>query len=493
MNTAIYLRKSRAEERNDTVEETLRVHKKILLDYAKKQQLSILQIYEEVISGESLFARPQMLQLLQDVEEGRYDAVLCMDIDRLGRGGMKDQGIILDTFKDARTLIITPDKTYDLNDETDEELTEFKTFISRRELKIINKRLRRGMLNSIKEGGYLSNPPYGYRRAYKGKTPSLEIVEEEARFVRLIFDMYLEGYGSTIIADTVNSMGAKPRRSDRFGRTSIVKILRDIAYTGMVRWNQKKCLKKGVKGNKVFKTIENPESEWITVPGKHDPIIEQEKFDTAQQILKTRAVSPKKTRELSNPMAGLVYCQQCGSLMQQGISKGIPYYHCPKKGCSAGAKMAYVEEALMDGLQRELEHIAYQCQDINTPAITAARESLIAVESELKKAERQREKLFDLFESDVYDLPTFQARMAALTEKTAHLHQARESLNSDLHRLSGAENQRRMERIRNAIELYHSATIAGKNLILKGVIAQVFYSKPKKTKPKDFTLKIVVK
>lgn len=493
MNTAIYLRKSRAEEHNDTIEETLRVHKKILMDYAKKEHLVIRKIYEEVVSGESLFSRPQMLQLLQDVEEGRYDAVLCMDIDRLGRGGMKDQGIILDTFKEARTLIITPDKTYDLNDETDEELTEFKTFISRRELKIINKRLRRGMLNTIKEGGYLSNPPYGYRRAYKGKIPSLEIVEEEARFVRLIFDMYLEGYGSTIIADTVNSMGAKPRRSDRFGRTSIVKILRDIAYTGMVRWNQNKCLKKGVKGNKVFKTIENPESEWITVPGKHDPIIDKDKFDAAQQMLKTRAVSPKKTRELSNPMAGLVYCQQCGSLMQQGISKGIPYYHCPKKGCSAGAKLAYVEEALMDGLQRELEHIAYQCQDVSAPAVAAARENLIAVESELKKAERQREKLFDLFENDVYDLSTFQTRMAALTEKIAHLHQAQESLNSDLHRLSGAENQQRMERIRNAIELYHSATTAGKNLILKGVIAQVFYSKPKKTKPKDFTLKIVVK
>lgn len=493
MNTAIYLRKSRAEERNDTVEETLRVHKKILLDYAKKQRLSILQVYEEIISGESLFARPQMLRLLQDVEDGRYDAVLCMDIDRLGRGGMKDQGIILDTFKDAHTLIITPDKTYDLNDETDEELTEFKTFISRRELKIINKRLRRGMINCIKEGGYLSNPPYGYRRVYKDKTPSLEIVEEEARFVRLIFDMYLDGYGSTIIADTVNSMGAKPRRSDRFGRTSIVKILRDIAYTGMVRWNQKKCIKKGVKGNKVFKTIANPESEWITVPGKHDPIIDKDKFDMAQQILKTRAVPPKKTRELSNPMAGLVYCQQCGSLMQQGISKGIPYYHCPKKGCSAGAKLSYVEEALMDGLKRELEHIAYQCQDISVPAVNAVRENLIAVESELKKAERQREKLFDLFENDIYDLSTFQTRMAALTEKTERLHQAQEDLNDNLNNLSGAENQRRMEQIRNAIELYHSATIAGKNLILKGVISKVFYSKPKKSKPKDFTLKIVVK
>ena len=147
----------------------------------------------------------------------------------------------------------------------------------------------------------------------------------------------------------------------------------------------------------------------------------------------------------------------------------------------------------MDGLKRELEHIAYQCQDISAPAVNAVRENLIAVESELKKTERQREKLFDLFENDVYDLSTFQTRMAALTEKTERLNQAREDLNDNLHRLSGAENQRRMEQIRNAIELYNSATIAGKNLILKGVISKVFYSKPKISKPKDFTLKIVVK
>ena len=52
-----------------------------------------------------------MLRLLQDVEEGRYDCVLCMDLDRLSRGRMRDQGIILDTFKDSETLIVTPERS----------------------------------------------------------------------------------------------------------------------------------------------------------------------------------------------------------------------------------------------------------------------------------------------------------------------------------------------------------------------------------------------
>ena len=74
----------------------------------------ILEEYPEVVSGESLYTRPQMLRLLQDVEEGKYDAVLCMDLDRLSRGRMKDQGIVLDAFRESGTLIITPEKIYNL-------------------------------------------------------------------------------------------------------------------------------------------------------------------------------------------------------------------------------------------------------------------------------------------------------------------------------------------------------------------------------------------
>ena len=109
LDAAVYLRKSRMEEGLAT-DEVLAKHQKTLYDYAASHGIHILEEYPEVVSGESLYARPQMLRLLQDVEDGKYDAVLCMDLDRRSRGRMKDQGIILDAFRDSNTLIITPEK-----------------------------------------------------------------------------------------------------------------------------------------------------------------------------------------------------------------------------------------------------------------------------------------------------------------------------------------------------------------------------------------------
>ena len=215
MLTAVYLRKSRAEELSDTVGETLSRHKETLLAFAKKNGLTVSEIYEEVISGESLFARPQMLRLLKGVEQNQYDAVLCMDIDRLGRGTMSDQGMILETLKAAGTRIITPRKTYDLNNDMDETYSEFESFMARQELKTIKRRLQRGLKKTISDGGYVANAPFGYEKAVIDKLPTLAVVEEEARFVRMMFDLYADkGMGCQAIADTINSYGIKPRRGD---------------------------------------------------------------------------------------------------------------------------------------------------------------------------------------------------------------------------------------------------------------------------------------
>ena len=130
MDAAEYLRKSRMEEGMDT-EEVLSKHRSALAKFAAEHDIHIIETFKEVVSGESLYARPEMLRLLQDVEEGRFDAVLVMDLDRLSRGRMKDQGIILDAFRDSGTLVVTPEKTYDLSDDLDDEMAESKTFMSR--------------------------------------------------------------------------------------------------------------------------------------------------------------------------------------------------------------------------------------------------------------------------------------------------------------------------------------------------------------------------
>ena len=87
MDAAQYLRKSRMEEGMDT-QEVLAKHRKALAEYAATHGVHIIETYYEVVSGESLYARPEMLRLLEDVEEGKYDAVLVMDLDRLSRGRM---------------------------------------------------------------------------------------------------------------------------------------------------------------------------------------------------------------------------------------------------------------------------------------------------------------------------------------------------------------------------------------------------------------------
>ena len=67
---------------------------------------------------------------------------------------------------------------------------------------MITKRLHRGILQTVKEGGHVSSIPYGYARDHIGKRPTLRIVEEEAFFVRMIYDLYVnQGIGCHAIAD----------------------------------------------------------------------------------------------------------------------------------------------------------------------------------------------------------------------------------------------------------------------------------------------------
>jgi site-specific DNA recombinase len=93
---AVYLRKSRAdiEEEKKGEGETLTKHRKALFKFAQQQNLNVIEVYSEVKSAEKLIHRPEMQRLMDDVENSKYDAVLVMDIDRLVRGNMQEQGLI---------------------------------------------------------------------------------------------------------------------------------------------------------------------------------------------------------------------------------------------------------------------------------------------------------------------------------------------------------------------------------------------------------------
>jgi len=154
---AIYLRKSREDIESEKYGEgeTLARHEKILTTLAKKRNLPIGKIYREVVSGETISERNEMQKLLKDVENEKWTGVLVVEVERLARGDTADQGRVAKAFKYAHTKIITPVKTYDPDNEFDEEYFEFGLFMSRREYKTINRRLQRGREISCQEGKFV--------------------------------------------------------------------------------------------------------------------------------------------------------------------------------------------------------------------------------------------------------------------------------------------------------------------------------------------------
>lgn len=123
----MYLRKSRAdieaEARGEG--ETLARHQAILIELAKRQGLNIVKAFKEIVSGDSIAARPQMQNMLAEITEKKYAGVLVVEVERLARGDTIDQGVVAQAFKQSDTKIITPIKTYDPSNEYDEEYFEF--------------------------------------------------------------------------------------------------------------------------------------------------------------------------------------------------------------------------------------------------------------------------------------------------------------------------------------------------------------------------------
>ena len=492
-NIAIYLRKSRADDADEPVEQTLERHYKTLLEFAEKNTFKIPpeNVYKEVVSGDALYARPEMLRLLKDVEEEKYDAVLCMDIDRLGRGSMAEQGVILEAFKTSGTKIMTPAKTVDLDNDADEDYTEFKTFLSRQELKMIKRRLKAGTQRTLRDGGYIANAPYGYEKTIINKKPTLKIVEEEAKIVRLMYQMYVEeGVGCQIIAETVNAMGAKPRRSERFGRTSVMKILKNNVYIGKIIWNQKSRMR---KSNGRVITVANPKDKWMITQGIHTPIIEEELFHKAQEIFEKRYHPPSYTGRVENPLAGLIYCKNCGSLMQRQLMNrsSQSYLLCSKKGCVVSSQLQLVEQAIVKELKEQCKALILR-QMPQQQTKHPYEETVSSIQQEIQATNKQLHAACDLLERGTYTTELFLKREASIKEKLAQLYHSQEEFRQRFPapKLNTAEMS---IRIQNAMLLYDSMDAQSRNRLLKSLIDRAVYYKKRGSKPAQFQIELFLK
>lgn len=472
----MYLRKSRADAEAEArgEGETLARHEHTLQELAKHRHLPIVKVYREIVSGDSIAARPQMQQLLQDLSNNMYDGVLVMEVERLARGNTIDQGIVAQAFKESDTKIITPVKTYDPNNEFDEEYFEFSLFMSRREYKTIKRRMQAGRVASIKEGNYIgTNPPYGYRKISPApKVRTLKIVEEEATIIRMIFDMYLkDGVGAKAIATKLNALQIPPQKSERWEAVSIRKILRNPIYAGKIQWHTKR------DGD-------------IIADGLHQPIISYDTFCMAQQQLKEKSIPQVQVgTELKNYYHGILFCANCGHQMQRRPAKNRNgYMLCLRNECRGKvscAPMETVDDAIMSAIRiriQEMQVLVNQPENNHqTNEIQQNNEKKKQIESALNKLKRQKDKLYTLLETDVYTTEVFIERLKIVEKQEKEL---KAELEKVFEKVEKEHDIRTPDAaivfLQDVIEKFPTATPKEKNELLKGVIKRIGYRKTEK-------------
>ena len=457
---ALYLRKSREEE-NETKEETLARHEKMLYDYCKRNSLHIVAVYKEVVSGENIANRPEMQRLLEDVDAGLYSGVVCVEIERLSRGNQIDQCEILEVFKSSKTKIYTLQKVYDLsNEDIDEEYFEFSLFMSRREYKIIRRRMTRGRTQAMKEGYFIGSvTPYGFTKQKQGKGFVLIPDEKEADVVKYIFEKYASGESILGICRGLNDRGITSRKGVKWGDSSIKQILTNPTYIGKVNsWKN---------GN--------------YYEGKHEGIISEDIYNAVQELREKNAPKVKKDKPLRNPFAGLLFCGCCGKAMRRCPNNKNSYvYRCITHGCKNRRTVTHrIEKEILDALKVELKEFNYLLDNYEDELKTKRQErddEIAELNKSIEKQEKALNVACEMLENGTYTIELFKSRTTIIEGK---LKTYKERL-AELQSLEIKEDERANKALpilTKVIDNYDKLDIIEKNNLLKRIIKRIEYTR----------------
>ena len=212
-NAGIYVRVST--ERQVQEGYSVSAQKENLTNFAKSNDFKIYDIYaDEGISGKSIDGRPSINRLIQDIKNGKIDIVLLQRFDRLTRSICDTQEFI-DLFKkyDVDVWSISDGGMVDISSSNGRFMALLKGLFGQHERELTAERIREAFSRKAREGYTLccGCAPYGYRREIGNKI--IVVNSDEAKIVRRVFKMYVEGMSYTSIAKTLTSDGVITKKS----------------------------------------------------------------------------------------------------------------------------------------------------------------------------------------------------------------------------------------------------------------------------------------
>lgn len=485
----MYLRKSRSDDASLTVEQVLSKHEQILQEYAVREFGHVIpeeQIYREVVSGESIEDRVEIKRVLSRLEDPAVTGVLVVEPQRLGRGDLEDCGRLITLLRLTGTKVYTPSMVYDLEHKMDRRFFQDELLRGRDYLEYTKEILLRGRIAAVKRGCWIaSTAPYGYRRVKIGRDYTLEVVEDQAEVVRLIFRRFATGELPAKIAQELEAYGCeRPSDTVPWKADTVYRIAHNPAYIGKVQFGRRHPVSVVEFGEVKKVDRMRPDDEIVTAEGKHQPIVSRELWEAARAI-DTKRPRPKVDHELVNVLAGVLYCGGCGRAMSYRRPKtAYPRYVCPNKPmCYKSVRADLVQSAVIVSLeQSELPDLVARAEGrVDEDAID--RQKLIRqLEDKLEDYRAQESKQYDLLETGRYTQELFDLRNAALREKmeicTERLAEARAEMPRPVDYAS------KVVSLKAAIEALKASqgTVEARNRVLRSIVKRVeFFGQPPMT------------
>jgi site-specific DNA recombinase len=324
--------------------------------------------------------RPAYQRMLAAAARQEFDVLVVDDLSRFSRDSVEQERAIR-RMEFQQIRIVSASDGYDSTSKARKMHRGFKGLMNEIFIDDLRDKVHRGLAGQAEKGRWCGGRPYGYKlkpifdpnRLDPYGQPEriatvLEIDEQQAAFVRLIFERYAEGASCLTIAAELNEAGvASPgstwrrevRRCKGWINSSVRSILRNPLYTGVQHWNTSQYLRDPDTGKDRRRA--RPRAEWTVSRQEHLRIVSDELFQRAQSRTRARA-NPGDARlkaggKAKYLLSGLLTCGRCGSHYVLHDKRSYACSgHAGGRACtnSTRVRRSAIEAAILDPLRDDL-------------------------------------------------------------------------------------------------------------------------------------------
>jgi site-specific DNA recombinase len=317
----IYCRKSSESEDRQVLSIESQVNE--LKEMASKLKLDVSEILTESRSAKYP-GRPLFNSMMKKIYVGQIKGIITWKLDRLSRNPIDGSALVWALDQGKIKEIITPHGTFN-NNSNDKFLAQIELCMAKKYVDDLSDNIRRGNKTKLEKGWLPGLPPLGYLNEPEERT----IVKDQERFplVRKMWDLLLQGVPPSRILKMANDeWGFKTRIHRKTGNkplspSGLYEMFGNSFYYGVI------VRKEGI------------------YQGGHEPIITQDEFWKAQEILGRKGIPRPKTHQFA--FTGLIRCAECGSMItaeekEKKSGRHYVYYRCTKKKRGISCHQRYV-------------------------------------------------------------------------------------------------------------------------------------------------------